>query len=211
MNVIELFSGTGIISQAFKNKGHATFTIDNRRRKGVCEPDLKKDVLDLKRKDIPFKKCHVVWASPPCDVWSYAAVSTHWKENTPQTKKCLEHILLLKSALQFIQELRPGLFFIENPRGKMRYSPIMIDFLIKSQGLIKEFTMSSYGNYSKKPTNLFTNAYDFQLKHLDSFGRGAKNNSGVVFNNLTKCQRQKLPGTFAKDIVKYCEKKIPRG
>ena len=35
MNVIELFSGSGTLSNEFKKAGHNVFSIDIRRRKGV--------------------------------------------------------------------------------------------------------------------------------------------------------------------------------
>lgn len=205
MNVVELFSGNAIISNEFKLSGHNTFSIDVRRRKGVCEPDLKKDIMQLRIKDIPFKKVDVIWASPPCDVWSYAAGSFHWNDNKPRTFKCLNHIKLLDKTLTIIEKLCPGLFFIENPRGRLRYYKGMIDFLIKNRGMIKEITYSSYGFPTTKPTDIFTNAIDYMPKELDKFGRGAK--VDYKLDNFSKCQKQKVPGSLAKEIRRYCEEK----
>jgi len=204
LNVVELFSGSGTISKEFEKAGHNVFSIDIRKRKGICEPSLKKDVMHLKKSDIPFKKIDVIWASPPCDVFSLAGGSFHWnKDGTPKTEKAKDHIKILKKCLAIITNLTPGYFFIENPRGKMRYQKIMIDFLIKNNGIIKELTYSSYGSPIIKPTNIFTNALNYTPKPLGAFGRGAKNK--INFNNLTKTQRQKVPGALAKEIVNYCE------
>ena len=209
MNVVELFSGSGTISQEFKRAGHNTFSIDIRRRRKICEPDLRKNVLDITRKDIPFNSVDVIWASPPCDVWSYATGDIHWdKHRNPKTDKCNEFIKILKKCLDVVQEINPKLFFIENPRGRLRYHKSMIDFLVKNNGMIKELTYSSYGFPTTKPTNIFTNAHTWKPKDLDRFGRGAKNNCKGLFNNLTKCQRQKVPGTLAKEIRIYCEANI---
>ena len=206
LNVVELFCGSGSITEEFERAGHNTFSIDIRKRKGVCDPHLQKDIMKLKRSDIPFEKIDVVWASPPCDVFSYAGGSFHWDSNgNPKTKKCIEHIKILKKCIDFIKLLSPGYFFIENPRGKMRYNKYMIDFLIKNNGMTKELTYSSYGLPIKKPTNIFTNALNYHPKELDSFGRGAKNKGPGAFDNLTKCQRQKVPRTLAKEIIEYCE------
>lgn len=60
MNIIELFSGSGAISNEFKKTGHNVFSIDIRKRKGICEPDLKKNIMYVTLKDIPFKNVDVI-------------------------------------------------------------------------------------------------------------------------------------------------------
>lgn len=206
LNIVELFSGSGTISKEFEDSGHNVFSIYIRKRKGVCEPSLQKSIMHLNVSDIPFDNVDVVWASPPCDVFSVAAGSFHWnKDKTPKTEKARDHIEILKKCLAIIKSLSPGYYFIENPRGKMRYQKCMIDFLIKSSGMIKELTYSSYGHPTTKPTNIFTNALNYQPKELDSFGRGAKNKVQCTFDNMTKCQRQKVPGTLAREIREFVE------
>ena len=181
--------------------------MNRRKRKGVCEPDLRANILDITSHDIPFKKCHVLWASPPCDVWSYAANSFHWtKENLPRTKKCLEHIEILNKCLVLIEELSPCYFFIENPRGRLRHYPSLKRFLKKYLAVTKTLTLSAYGFPTTKPTNIFTNAVDYIHKPMDKFGRGAKVQH--KFDNLTKCQRQETPQLLAEEIRLYCEKEI---
>jgi len=207
MNVVELFSGSGTLSAEFKRAGHKTFTVDIRKRKGICMPDLRKNILQLKRSDIPFKKIDVLWLSPPCDVWSYAAGSFHWhSDDTPKTEKCQVHIQILLKSLALIEKLSPGYFFLENPRGRMRYYPALMKFLINYPGVCRELTYSSYGFPTIKPTNIFTSALDYLPRSLGAYGRGAKNKA--VFDNLTKCQRQKVPSSLAREIRLYCEKKI---
>lgn len=209
LNVVELFSGSGVLSDEFKKAGHNTFTVDIRKRKGICMPDLRKNILQLKRSDIPFDKIDVLWLSPPCDVWSYAAGSFHWhKEGTPKTEKCKTHINILLKSLTLIEEFCPGYFFIENPRGRLRKYPALTKFLENYPGVCRELTYSSYGFPTIKPTNIFTNALNYVPRTLDAYGRGAKNKA--IFDNLTKCQRQKVPGTLAKEIRLFCEKSSHR-
>lgn len=204
LNVIELFSGSGTISKEFKKRGHNVFSIDIRKRKGICEPSLRKDILELKREDIPFKNIDVIWASPPCDVFSHSGIWYHWnKDGSPKTEKAKEHLKILNKTLKLIESLSPEYFFIENPRGKMRYNKSMINFLIRNNAMTKELTYSSYGSPIIKPTNIFTNALNYIPKPLGKFGRGAKNK--IIFDNLTKTQRQKVPGTLAKEVVTFCE------
>lgn len=204
LNVLELFSGSGTISKEFEKRGHNVFSIDIRKRRGVCEPSLRKDILEVTRDDIPFKDINIIWASPPCDVFSHSGLWYHWnKDGSPKTEKAKEHLKILDKTLKLIESLSPGYFFIENPRGKMRHNKDMINFLIRNNAMIKELTYSSYGSPIIKPTNIFTNALNYNPLPLGKFGRGAKNK--IIFDNLTKTQRQKVPGTLAQEIVNYCE------
>ncbi len=214
MKAIELFCGYGIISRSLKEAGFEVWKTDIRKRKGVCEPDLKKNILQLSARDIPFKKVHILWASPPCDVWSYASGNFHWdSKGNPKTKKCLEHIEILKKTLELIEELRPDIFFIENPRGRLRHFPLFVEWLKKHHAVEKTITMSSYGFPTTKPTNIFTNLKYIEFKEMDRFGRGAKVN--VKMDNIAKGQKQKIPRALADEIAKYVRdiffKNKPRG
>ena len=203
MNVVELFSGSGVISKEFKKRGHEVFSIDIRKRKGICEPDLRKNILHVRLKDIPFKKVDVLWASPPCDVFSKAGANFHWnKDGSPKNDKCLEHIKILKKCLVLIGKINPDTFFIENPDGKMKYHKEMIRFLIKNNAMIKKVYYGNYGFGTLKPTTIFTNALNYKPKtnKPDTF----KNNR-VIFDNLTKNQKQTIPEELVKEIVDYCE------
>ena len=81
----------------------------------------------------------------------------------------------------------------------------MIDFLGRNKGLIKSLTLSSYGFNTTKPTNIFTNAIDWQPLQMDAYGRGAKARHSL--DNMTRCSKQKLPRPLAEEILRYCENK----
>lgn len=208
MNVVELFCGSGTISKAFKALGHNVFSIDIRQRKGSCEPSLRKDILDVLVSDIPFKKIDVIWASPPCDVFSKNAIYFHWnKDGTPKTKKCLEHLRILRKTLVLIDKIKPGIFFIENPDGKMKYRKELVNFLIRNNAMTKKVNYGEYGFGTLKPTNLFTNALDYNPKSTSNYSNNEKQDK-VIFDNLTKCQRQSIPVKLAEEIASYCDNKI---
>lgn len=202
MNAVELFCGYGVISDSFKEVGFKTWKTDIRKRKGICEPDLKKSILQLSARDIPFKKVHVLWASPPCDVWSYASGNFHWNQDgTPKTLKCLEHIEILKKTLELIDKIEPDIFFIENPRGRLRHFPFFVEWLKKHHAVEKTLTYSSYGFPAPKPTNIFTTARGISFKEMDKFGRGAKSN--FKLDNISTGQKQKIPQALSDEIVNY--------
>lgn len=203
MKIVELFSGFGTISKEFEKAGHEVFSIDIRKRKGICEPSLRKNIMHVTLKDIPFDKVDVVWASPPCDVFSKASGDFHWdKEGKPKTEKCLDLLRLLRKSLGLIEQIRPAYFFIENPDGKMKYRKELVNFLIRNNGKTLKVNYRDYGFPTLKPTTIFTNA-------LDYFGRSVQDISPkknvAIFDNLTKCQKQKVPEELAREIRKYCE------
>jgi len=208
MNIVEFYAGSGTISREFKSRGHNTFQIDIRKRKGICEPDLRIDIMDLERKDIPFEKIDLVWCSFPCQVFSYAAGDFHFKYGDPVSETAHYYIKLLKHTLNLISELNASVYFIENPRGQLRYIKLLLDWLVKNNGMTKELTYASYDFPSIKPTNLFTNAHSFTPRPLFGFGRGNKNPLDT-FDAMTVCQKQKIPKELAIDIVNYAEKTIP--
>lgn len=203
MNILELFSGSGTISKEFESMGHNVFSIDIRKRKGICEPSLRKSILQVSLKDIPFEKVDVVWASPPCDVFSKAAANFHWdKEGKPKTEKCLEHLRLLRKTLKLIEKIDPDYFFIENPDGKMKYRKELVNFLIRNHGKTIKVNYRDYGFSTLKPTTIFTNALDYFGKSVQDT---SKEKNVVLFDNLTKCQRQSIPPELAREIREYCE------
>ncbi len=203
-NFVELFCGFGIVTRTFKEAGFDTWKTDIRKRKGICEPDLRKNILELKTFEIPFEKVHMLWASPPCDIWSYASGDFHWnKDGSPKTEKSMEHIEILKKSLAVIHEINPDIFFIENPRGRLRHYPFFVEWLKQHNAVEKTLTMGSYGFPGAKPTNIFTNAQDIQFKELVPFGRGAK--SDFKMHNISVCQKQKVPRSLANDILYYVQ------
>ena len=223
MKIVELFSGSGTLSKEFEDAEHEVFSIDIRKRKGVCEPSLRKDILQVSIRDIPFDEVDVIWASPPCDVFSKASGGFHWtKDDQPKTEKCHVHLQILKKCLVLIEKLKPKIFFIENPDGKMKFQKEMISFLVRNEGMIKKINYSAYGFQLPKPTNLFTNALDFKPKTIqDTFDKDqgtfdekdrttSQKTNQLIFDNMTKCQRQKIPKPLARHILEYCTGKIEK-
>ena len=121
--VLELFAGTRSISKAFERRGHKTFCIDwDTKFEGI---DLYKDVRELTADEIlqKFGRPDVIWASFDCKSFSLAAISKHRKKNpitgnldpiSDYAKFCDE---VDQHVLSLIRQLKPKLYFIENPRG----------------------------------------------------------------------------------------------
>ncbi len=204
---IELYCGGGNMSSAFKNSGFDILSVDIRKRIGTCEPVLQKDILKIKPGELT-RLCKkyaaqdiILWASPPCPVFSHAAGNRYFENGKlrPElAKKSTKHI---KKVMRIIDELQPLFWFIENPRGHLRYCKFFVDWIVKRQAMIKELTYSSYGLEFPKPTNLFTNALNYTPRPLTEWGKGAKYPGQM--NNLTTCQRQQIPPALCEEICNW--------
>lgn len=204
--IIELFCGAAEVTRAFKELGFASFTVDKRNRKGKCVPDLCADILKINAAVFPFQSPGVIWAAVPCDAYSNAA-GNYYRDGTGYKESTKYFNSMLRKTLNLIEEMlakqesnRHLIYFIENPRASLRYNKLMIDFLARTSGTVKECTLGSYGFPTTKPTDIFTNYAALTLKEKLPYGRGAKC-AGQSFNNLTKAQRQSTPFELGLDIA----------
>lgn len=143
MKLLELFCGTKSISKVFYVNGWDVTTLD-------FDPQFNPDICgDILTTDIKGEY-DVIWASPPCTTWSIAAVGKHWRGNKPSAEAIMGNKILCRT-LEIINILRPRYWFIENPVGMMRKSPIMA-------ALPKcTVTYCQYGDTRQKPTDIWTN------------------------------------------------------
>lgn len=129
MNVVELFAGTRSVSKAFERRGIKTHSIElDTKHPNI---DWYADISQITAQDIVdrFGVPDVLWASPPCQSYSVAAIGHHrYKgedgELKPKTEFAKKSDELLIHTLKIIDGLcciNPDLtWFIENPRAGMR-------------------------------------------------------------------------------------------
>lgn len=156
MKILELFSGNGDISKAFFERGHEVYRVDWSEK---VEAELHSDVSKLTVEDI-FKLCggipDVIWASPDCTTYS---IATHrhrtLKEGlapkTDYAAQCDETNVAMWKLIDKLVSIGTKYYFVENPRGRMRHMPFVID---RKRYAI---TYCSYGRPSMKPTDIWTN------------------------------------------------------
>lgn len=154
LRVLELFAGTRSIGKEFEKRGHIVYSVElDRQHENI---DWYGDIGVITPKDIIERMGglpDIIWASPPCEKFSVAAIGKHWIKGTnlPKTEDTKEALALLERTVKLIKELNPKYFFIENPRGKMR-----------KMDCIQEFdrytvTYCQYGDERMKPTDIWTN------------------------------------------------------
>jgi hypothetical protein len=150
MNTVELFCGTKSFSKVAAQLGHSTFTVDSDARH---KPDLCINVLALEAKALPFRP-DILWASPPCEAFSVAAIGHNWNHTnkTPKSERALVAIKIIEKTLELIGETAPRWWFIENPRGMLRTLSLLAQYPRRT------VSYCQYGDMRMKPTDIWTNA-----------------------------------------------------
>lgn len=139
---VDLFCGLGGFSEAFRDSPEwDVFTVDIEER---FAPDLCADVMDLRPGDLP--NADVVLASPPCTVFSTVGNHDKWDDKRPAHPDARDAIALVFHTVGLIRAIDPEYWFLENPRGRLRW------VLGKPTGHVN---YCQYGKDYKKPTDLW--------------------------------------------------------
>ena len=160
MKIIELFSGTGYISNTFREHGHKAWKVDWSKD---LDANLHADISTLTKDDLlklSNGKPQVIWASPDCTTYSIAACYIHRESQTynPKTDYAKFCDKTNQHVIDLIAEIKPRYWFIENPRGCMRKMPWMENIADKlPEGVRYTVTYCQYGGKTMKPTDIWTN------------------------------------------------------
>lgn len=221
MKVLELYSGTECMSNAFRKRGHECYTVDWDEK---FPSSWHTDVGEITPVDIVerFGRPDVIWIGTDCTTYSVAAISHHRKRNpengnldpiTDYAEACDERN---KHCLWLIEQLKPKYWFIENPRGGLRSMSFM-------RGLPRyTITYCQYGGVRDsdgivhkymKPTDIWTNHPDPKFKPPCHNGdpchekapRGSKHGAQAMKGSV---ERSKYPEELCEHIVDICEETL---
>ena len=163
---VELFSGTASFSRVALELGYDinTYDLADSADELVAGTHTKCDILDGSI-DYPIKP-FILWASPPCEGFSVAAIGKNWDKETkePKTDSARRGLSILWRTIELVYLVKPQWWFIENPRGMMRKK---IEPLLNKLGLESKrhtVTYCQYGDERMKPTDIWTNATWWQPK-----------------------------------------------
>lgn len=188
MRVLDLCSGSGSATIAFKKRGHQVITLDNNID---CKPNILVDI----RKYQPNEHFDVVWNSPPCKQFSIA----NWRLGKCNQRKV--DLSIVKNCIRIINIVKPKFWIIENPRGCLKY-------------FIGEPTYTIYygdfGHWCKKPTNLWVGGVLSKKINIDKFNKSPIDKEYMqphaVSNSKNKTMRYMLPYKFSEQLCIAIEK-----
>ena len=150
--VFDFFAGTGSSTKAFENAGHTVIKVE---LDDYFEAD-ERDILALTADGLIAKygQPDFIWASPPCQKFSVAALWKYWEgtrgNSVPKHPAVYEAIALVEHTVNLMQALNPTYGWImENPRGMLRHQEV-----VKS---LPRWTITycQYGDTRMKPTDLW--------------------------------------------------------
>lgn len=154
IKILELFAGSRSVGKEAELIGHEVYSSDINKFKDI---NYVSDILEFDTDNVPFIP-DVIWASPPCTFFSVASIGKHWNiDNTPKTANAVIGVKIVQKTIDIIkyyQQLNHNLiYFVENPRGKLRKLPVA-EFFKKRHTV----TYCQYGDTRMKPTDIWTNS-----------------------------------------------------
>ena len=203
MKVLELFAGSRSIGKVCDELGHEVFCSDWTPFDGI---DYAVDINQFDTDKVPFIP-DMIWASPPCTTFSVASIGKHWDMNRrPKTEDALMGLQILKKTIALIDHFRtlnPHLiWYIENPRGMMR----RMDAFNILPHIRQTVTYCQYGDTRMKPTDIWTNNYDWSPRPACKNGmschisapRGSRTGTQGLKGSYVRSQ---IPYELCKEIV----------
>ena len=214
MKILELFSGTECMSNAFRARGHECYTVDWEEK---FPSTLHIDIMQLTAEKIltDFGRPDIIWSGNDCTTFSVAAIGHHRMKNPvtgsldPKTEKAAFADKVNKHTLELIRELKPKFFFIENPMGGLR----KMDYM---QGIPRHLiTYCQYGFTYRKATDIFTNhpcpEFKPPCKNGDPCHQSAPRGTKQGLQGIQdKALRSAYPAALCEHIVDICERYIDR-
>lgn len=209
MNTIELFAGTRSFSKVAASLGHTTFTTDYEIIDGQ---DLVADIRELNVTSFPYQP-DILWASPPCEGFSVAAIGKNWtgghRAYIPKSESARRSIELVQHTMRLINDFCPKWWFVENPRGLLR----KLDLIVPPPGdnlYHHTITYCQYGDTRMKPTDIWTNAPWFKPRPMCKNGdtchvaapRGSRTGTQGIKGYKN---RSRIPPALFEDIFNQYE------
>lgn len=206
MKVLELFAGSRSIGKESEKQGYEVFSSDIN---DFEEIDYVVDIREFNYKEIPFVP-DILWCSPPCTGFSVACIGRNWvkgEEFTPKTDSSRLGVEIMEKTLEIIKhylKVNPNLiWYIENPRGKMRKAPHWSNI----ENIRHTVTYCQYGDDRMKPTDIWTNNYEWTPKPMCKNGnpchisapRGSRTGTQGLKGNYN---RSKIPQKLCEEVLK---------
>ena len=159
--ILELFCGTKSVGNVFEKDGYEVISLDYNKKFNATHTE---DILTWDYTQYPPGYFNVIWASPDCTTWSLATggkyrtkTSIYGLNNEYQIKATLGNNMVLR-VIEIIKYFQPKSWFIENPRGLLKYFPPLNDFIEEHNSNMNLVYYANYNNWGfPKATNIWSN------------------------------------------------------
>lgn len=155
MRILELFKGTGSITNFFKNDTDVeVISLDILSK---YNPTYCCDIMDFDYKQYEIGYFDYIWASPECKVFSklqFTHIGRKWKNKEELEQAQIDNKIFINKTIEIIDYLKPNHYFIENPLNSAIWNHI------DNKNYIDDFVIVDYcyfGTKYKKPTKILTN------------------------------------------------------
>ena len=211
MQTLELFCGTKSFSNVAAARGWKTFTVDI---DAAHQPDLAQDIRLLGPLDLP-RNIDILWASPPCNAFSVAAIGRNWNADGSPKPSVHLGLELVAKTMAIICEVRPRWWFIENPRAMLRTVHAFEDVVRDAGGIRRTITYCQYGDTRQKPTDVWTNATWWRPRPRcfpgaachEAASRGSKAGTQRI---STAKERARIPAPLFQEIFSQLSQEVSR-
>ena len=191
MLVLDLFCGTKSVKKITDKFKWDYIGLDIEKK---FNPNILIDFLEWDYKKYDKKHFDIIWASPDCACYSMASGNRHFnKDRTPKTEKAVISLKILDKLKEVI-EYFDCIFFIENPRARMRW------FLTYPR---YEVWYCKYGFNRAKPTDIWSNVKGFipkKCKNGASCHISAPRGSRSSTQGIPKAERYKVPPMLIEEL-----------
>jgi hypothetical protein len=199
MKMLDLFSGLGGWSSAFKARGHEVVTVD---LEPSFQPTVCADIMQLTAKDLhhlgPFD---IVTASPMCNCFSVMTISRHWSIDGKPNPETKDSIRMVGHTVDLILNLFPRWWVLENPMGMMRH-------VLGKPSATTYF--ASWGDLAYKPTDLWgvlPKTVEWKKpRNWQKASRGSQ--AGGTQAKPNAAERARIPYGLSLALCLACEKEL---
>ena len=113
LRALDLFSGTGSLTKAFRNLGHEVDSLDLDPR---FEPTFCVNILEWDYKALSRDRYDAIWSSCPCENYSIARSNAHAPRDLVMADS------LVRRTMEILDYFQPRAWFVENPRGSLLWA-----------------------------------------------------------------------------------------
>ena len=202
MNILDLFSGSQMLAQVLRDRGHQVTTVDFHQYH--CAPVLShhKNIFDFHYQAYPATHFDFIFIGLPCTAFSKASGGYHFKNNmVPVTDTAKESILMIGLVYELLKYFGFPPFVLENPMGGLRNNFFFKNHCYFSQVTMYSTSLGAFGFPTQKKTDLFTNI-DYLILFPTSYRVNGRYQKKQLCN-FTKKQRSTYPLMFCNFIADF--------